>query len=291
MALAGLFLCGLAAGTAFALRRIAAPMDDLLAGAERVAQGDYTVPVPERGPKEARTLTRAFNSMVSRLNETDTRRRSLLADVSHELRTPLTVIRGNLEGMVDGVYAPNEANLRALIDETQMMERLVEDLRTLALAESGALMLRREPTDLALLLNETAYALQPAQGQALIKVACSDDLPAVLLDPARMREVLTNLLTNAVKHSPPGGEILVTCQIDPANPSTSIVIEVQDQGPGIAPADLPHIFDRFYKSSDSTGMGLGLSIARQLAAAHGGSLEAVTRPAPGACFRIVLPQE
>ncbi len=281
-----LFIVGLAAGSVFALRRMSRPLDDLLAGAERVSQGDYTTPVKEKGPPEMRTLIRAFNGMLTRLHASDTRRRDLLADVSHELRTPLTVLRGNLEGMLDGVYTPDEAHLRALLEETQVLERLVEDLRTLALAESGALLLRREPTDLALLLHETAAAFQSSAGTVHIETACSADLPPVSADPARLREVIANLLTNAIKHSPAGGAIRLRCLPGEAGRA---VVEVQDEGPGISAQDLPFIFDRFYKTSDSTGMGLGLSIARYLVEAHGGTIEASNPPGGGALLRLELP--
>ncbi len=280
-----LFAIGLTAGMVSALKRMSMPMDDLLAAAERVSNGDYTTPVEVRGPAELRSLSRAFNSMLSRLHATDTHRRDLLADVSHELRTPLTILHGNLEGMLDGVYSPSEANLRSLLEETEILERLVEDLRTLALAESGALQLRREPTDLVLLLHEAAASFQPGDGQVTIQVICTDGLPQCNVDPARLRQVITNLLNNAMKHSPTGGFIELRCHLEPDH---KLAIEVEDQGAGIAPADLPYVFDRFYKSSESTGMGLGLSIARYLVEAHGGKIEAFSPPGKGALVRLEL---
>jgi len=276
----------LVAGVFYAVRRISTPVDSLLEAAGRVSRGDYTTPVEEYGPSEIRTLIRAFNGMLVRLRDTDTRRRNQLADLSHELRTPLTILRGNLEGMLDGVYPADEAHLKALLDEIHILERLVEDLRTLALAESGALELRREPTDLALLLQETAAAFQSSASRASFQVTCTRDLPLVNADPARLREVIANLLTNAVKHAPPGG--IISLRGQPGSEQT-VVIEVEDEGPGIPPEELPHVFERFYKASDSTGMGLGLSIARYLVEAHGGTIEATSPPGRGALIRVKLP--
>jgi signal transduction histidine kinase len=170
------------------LRRILTPLDDLLEAAGRVAEGDYSPRVAERGPKEVRSLARAFNNMAARLHQTDETRRQLLADVTHELRTPLTVIQGNLEGLLDGVYPADETNLRALLDETHLLSRLMDDLRTLALAESGALQLRKEPTDLALLLSDTGASFQPQARAAgiTLTVETADNLPLLEIDPGRI---------------------------------------------------------------------------------------------------------
>ena len=282
--LAVLFFIGLVGGVFFAGRRRAAQMDYLLAAAEGVAGGNYTAPVREHGPAELRGLIRAFNGMMQRLQADDNRRRNLLADLSHELRTPLTILRGNLEGMLDGVYTPDEPHLRSLLEETGLLERLVEDLRTLALAESGALQLRREPTDLALLLQDTAAAFQ--SGAAHIRLRCEDETLTVQVDPVRIKEVIANLLSNALKHSPAGGLIELRCRLEEER---TVILEVEDQGPGIAADDLPHVFERFYKTSDSTGMGLGLSIAKTLVEAHGGAIEAHSPLGSGALLRIRLP--
>ncbi len=142
------------------LGRVALPFGDLVGAAGRLAEGDYTVRVDERGPREVRALAHAFNSMAERLQTTDETRRNLLADVTHEMRTPLTVIQGNLEGLVDGVYPRDDAHLEPILEETRVLSRLIDDLRTLALAESGALQLKREPTDMGMLVRETAAAFQ-----------------------------------------------------------------------------------------------------------------------------------
>jgi signal transduction histidine kinase len=269
------------------LRRLSVPLDDLLEAAGRVAEGDYSTRVPEKGPSEVRSLARAFNNMASRLHQADEQRRNLLADATHELRTPLTVIQGNLEGMLDGVYPADETNLRALLDETNLLSRLMEDLRTLTLAESGALRLVKEPVDLWLFLHDVASAFQPQALDAgvTITVSAAENLPWLEIDPGRMRQVLSNLFANALHYSPAGGRISLTSEIDGDN----VLLAVQDDGPGISPGDLPHVFERFYKSTDSGGMGLGLAIARHLVEAHGGSITAENGPDRGTIIRILLP--
>ena len=272
--------------TSLTLRRVFNPLDRLLQAADRISQGDYTVRVPERGPSGVRSLTRAFNKMAARLRETDEQRRTLMADVTHELRTPLTVIQGNLEGMLDGVYPPDEANLRALLDETHLLSRLIDDLRTLALAESGSLQLKKEPTDLGLLISETMGAFRAQADAAGVTLTVeSAALPLIDLDPGRMRQVLSNLTANALRYSPPGGAVRVSSRLE----GGQVIIEVRDSGPGIPAEDLPHIFERFYKSADSGGMGLGLAIARHLVNAHGGTISAESAPGAGTTIRVVLP--
>jgi signal transduction histidine kinase len=271
------------------VRRVVVPLDDLLAAAERIGQGEYTVRVEEKGPREVRSMARVLNKMARRLDELDSRRRDLLADVTHELRTPLTVVQGNLEGMLDGVYPADEANLRSLLEETKLLSRLVEELRTLALAESGALQLRKDPVDLSLLVSETTAAFQ-AQADAagiVLKVATASDLPPLPLDGGRIRQVLSNLLANALRYTPEGGRVTVSCQ----QSGESVLLEVQDSGPGIPAEELPYIFDRFHKSTDEGGMGLGLAIARHLVEAHGGRICAESQPGQGTTMRVELPVE
>ncbi len=191
------------------LQRISTPLGELMEASGRIAEGDYSQRVTERGPSEIRSLLRAFNSMAAKLQLTEDQRRDLMADITHELRTPLTVIQGNLEGILDGVYTPDEARLKSLLEETQILSRLVEDLRTLALAESGALQLKKEPTDLAVLIGETASAFRAqadAAGVALdIQTSANADL--IELDPERIRQVISNLIANALRYTPSGGSI------------------------------------------------------------------------------------
>lgn len=291
---------------ASAMRRVFNPLDNLLQATDRLAEGDYSAYVPERGPRATRSMIRAFNKMAARLHEVDAQRRALLADVTHELRTPLTVIQGNLEGMLDGVYPADEANLRALLDETHLLSRLIEDLRTLALAESGALQLKKEPTDLPLLLRETSASFRAQADAAGVTLTVeAGALPLIDLDPGRMRQVFSNLFSNALRYAAQnnatGGSVVVHAKVE----AEQAIVEVRDSGPGIPPEDLPRIFERFYKSSDSGGrvpqdsggkvpqdsggMGLGLSIARHLVQAHGGTIEAQSAPGEGTTIRVALP--
>jgi two-component system, OmpR family, sensor histidine kinase BaeS len=273
------------------LRHMSAPLGDLLEAAGRITDGDYSQRVAERGPSELRALVRAFNEMAARLQLTEEQRRDLMADITHELRTPLTVIQGNLEGFLDGVYSPDEPRLKSLLEETQILARLVEDLRTLALAESGALQLKKEPTDLALLLGETVSAFRPqadAAGVIIDLQACPDAL-ILTLDPERIRQVLSNLIANALRYTPHSGAIHVGCTSLRSEAGKCVEITVADTGVGIAPDVLPNIFNRFYKSRDSSGTGLGLPIARHLVEAHGGTITAASQPGQGTTMRIRLP--
>ena len=273
--------------TGVEMRRISGPLDELLDAAERVGEGDTSIHVDEKGPRAVRSLARAFNEMASRLHDTDEQRRALLADVTHELRTPLTVVQGNLEGMLDGVYPADETNLRSLLEETKLLERLVDDLRTLALAESGALQLKKEPTDLAALVRETAAAFR-SKGEAAgvsLTVEAAEALSPVTLDPGRIRQVLSNLLANALRYTPSSG--FIRLHYDQADGQARI--DVQDSGPGIPAEDLPHVFERFHKSTDAGGMGLGLAIARRLVEAHGGMIHAESTPDQGTTIHISLP--
>jgi signal transduction histidine kinase len=276
-----------------ALRRLAISVDDLMEAAERVAAGDYTAHVTEQGPREMRALARSFNTMAARLQQISEQRRNMLADVTHELRTPLTVIQGNLEGLLDGIYPADEAHLAPILEETHVLARQIDDLRTLALAESGALRLQKEPTDMAILLNETIASYR-AQAEAAgvrlqLELPGDGEMPLVEIDPARIREVLTNLIFNALRYTPAGGEVRVRGLAPAPNTPAGVTIGVSDTGPGIAPEVLPHIFDRFYKSADSGGMGLGLAIAKNLVTAHGGEISAQSQLGHGTTIQFSLP--
>jgi two-component system sensor histidine kinase BaeS len=278
---AGLFLLGRA------LQRVATPIGDLMQAAERVEEGDYAVRVREHGPRELRALARAFNSMAARLQSSDAQRRNLLADVTHELRTPLTVIQGNLEGLLDGVYARDDEHLTPILEETRVLSRLIDDLRTLALADSGALKLQKEPTDLATLTGETVASFR-AQADAAgieLSVEVGSNLPTLELDPARIRQVLENLIANALRYTPRGGSICVKCFTE----NKRIQVSVADTGAGIPADELPHIFERFHKSHDSRGTGLGLAIAKNLVTAHGGEISAHSEPGNGTTIQFSFP--
>jgi two-component system, OmpR family, sensor histidine kinase BaeS len=275
--------------TARQLRRLAAPTGDVIEAVGRVADGDLSTRVRERGPREARALARAFNAMTSRLEAGEEQRRRLLADVSHELRTPLSVVQGNLEALVDGVHPPDEAHLVAILDETKVLSRLVEDLRTLSLAESGALALHKETVDIAVLVRETVESFAPRAELAGVSMetVVPSPLPQVDADPVRAREILSNLVANALRYTPRGGRVTVTAQRE----GNAVATLVQDTGAGIAPDRIGRIFDRFYKSPESRGAGLGLAIAKQLVEAHGGAISAKSVVGEGTEIRFTLPLE
>jgi len=265
-------------------------LDNLLEASGKVAEGDFSARVEERGPSEVRALTRGFNSMAERLQTNDQQRRAMLADLSHELRTPITVIQGNVEGILDGLYPADELHLKSIMEETQILSRLVDDLRTLALAESGSLKLKREPTDLAELIRDTMAGFEAQVREKDLQVdLVPDEMEEIEIDPLRIREVLMNLLSNAVRYTPNQGQIRVGASESSTGEERSVTVFVQDSGAGIEPADLPHIFDRFYKSSDSGGMGLGLSIAKYLVEAHGGKIWAESEVGKGTKISFTIP--
>jgi len=277
--------------SAFYLRRMSMPFDDLLDASNKVAEGDFSARVDERGPREVRSLARGFNSMASRLQANDQQRRAMLADVSHELRTPLTIIQGNIEGVLDGIYPADEARLKSILEETQILSRLVEDLRTLALAETGSLQLKREPTDIAALIRDTVSAFESQADAADVRIELSlgDKALSLEIDPERIRQVLTNLVSNALRYSPRGSSVKVDLTEFNSSAERRVMISVEDSGPGIASEDLPHVFDRFYKTSDSRGMGLGLSIAKYIVEAHGGEIRAESAEGRGTKIWFSLP--
>ena len=297
-----LFIVLIVAGTARGARRFALPVGALIEAAGRVEAGDYSARVSEyyHGPRELRAMIAAFNSMAARLEDDEQQRRTLLADVSHELRTPLAVLQGELEAMIDGVHPTDQAHLEVAVDEIRMLTGLVEDLRTLTLAEAGTLALHREPTDLAVLAQDVAegFASLAATEQVRIKVDLPGDLPLADIDPLRIRQVLSNLIANALRYAPEDSEVTVSVATAAAMPNGEnaaqpqpprVVFEVADRGPGISPDVLPHLFDRFAKSPESRGSGLGLAIARRLVEAHGGTIAAEQPAQGGTTIRFELP--
>ena len=268
------------------LRRTAAPIGDVMDAASRVADGDYAVRVQPSGSPDVQRLIHAFNGMTSRLEVNEQQRRMLLADIAHELRNPLSIIQGYAEGIIDGIYPSDEAHLSLLLAETAVMTRLLEDLQTLSMAEAGMLRLHLESVDIGLLVSDLAATHRPVAVEA--GLAMDADAPSDLtidVDPIRIRQVLENLIANALRHTSAGGSVrvMVTAQGD------AVVIQVRDTGEGITQAELPHIFDRFTKSADSGGSGLGLAIARRLVEAHGGTITAESVPGQGTTVTITLP--
>jgi signal transduction histidine kinase len=272
--------------TAGGVRRMTRPMDNLIEAARRIESGDYSARVPEWGSPDIRSVARAFNSMSARLKTMDEQRRSFLADVTHELRTPLSVIRGQAEAISDGVYPADGPHLAPILDATATLDRLVEDLRTLVLTDAGSLVLHKEPTDIGALVKDTVDSFRAqagAKGLSLTTTA-ADNLPTIDVDPARIRQVIGNLLSNAIRHTPSGGAVTV----DVSSATDSVTITVTDTGEGIPPDLLPHVFERFVKGGSSTGSGLGLAIAHDIVTAHGGTIRIANRPERGTVVQIEL---
>lgn len=268
-------------------RRFAAPLVDVMDAADRVAAGDYETRVRERGPREVQRLGRAFNEMTERLGTNEARRRQLLADVAHELRTPLSVIQANLEALIDGLYPTDEAHLRRVLDETKVMSSLLNDLQTLSTAEAGALVLHREPAASSELIDAAvrSFTAQASDAGIRLETQIGAALPDVEVDRLRIGEVLGNLLSNAIRHTPTGGVITV----EAAATADGIELSVADTGAGIPMERLPHVFDRFSRSPDSPGAGLGLAIAKSLVEAHGGRIRAESGPG-GTTISFTLPR-
>ena len=272
------------------LRSTGGTLDELVEATRRVEAGDYTVRVgPQRGGLRAvRQLARGFDTMTTRLETDERQRRTLLAEVSHELRNPLAVVQGNLEAILDGVHPADPAHLASILDETRVLARLIDDLRTLALSEAGTLALHPEPTDPDVLVADVVRSFEPSAATAGVGLtsAVEGDLPIIEIDPVRIHEVLANLVANALRHTPAGGAVTVSGTVEDGR---WVRLEVRDTGAGIDPALLPHVFDRFVMGDDSRGSGLGLAIARQLVLAHGGEIDAESVLGVGTMIRVRLP--
>lgn len=284
-------------------RSYAIPLADIMDAADAVAAGDLQVRVQERGSPEFQRLANSFNRMTEELARTDQQRRNLTADVAHELRTPLHIIQGNLEGVLDGVYAPTPEHIEATLQETRMLARLVDDLRTLSLAESGQLPLHPEIVDVHDLLSDVITSFSPQAESAGIHL-CMENArltgdatsPLTLYgDPDRLDQVLSNLVSNALRHTPSGGNITLDATTVQTADGDQVQLTVADTGNGIAPEDLPFIFDRFWRADRArthiagTGSGLGLAITAQLIKAHGGTIEVSSTPGQGTTFIVTLP--
>ncbi len=282
------------------------PLARVMAAADAVTECDLSVRIPEEGRGEFGRLASSFNRMIAGLEHSDQLRRSLMADVAHELRTPLHIIQGNLEGIQDGVYQPTPEHIDLLLDETRQLSRLVEDLRTLSLAEAGQLSLHKEVVDVAELCEDVATSFSAmAEAAGVTLTVEAGDVPlSIQADPGRLDQVLSNLVANALRHTPRGGAI----QLRAAGTPGGVRLQVSDNGSGIPAEDLPYIFERFWTSvvpaggavsseseaaAGSTpkgGSGLGLAIARQLVQAHGGHISVESQVGQGATFTIDLPE-
>jgi two-component system sensor histidine kinase BaeS len=268
--------------------RVANPLARVMAAADAVAEGDFSIRVPAYGPGEFGRLARSFNRMVAELEYSDQLRRNLTADVAHELRTPLHIIQGNLEGLLDGLYQPTPEQLNLLLDETRQLARLVEDLRTLSLAEAGQLPLEHEAVDVGELLDDvaTSFSGQAEAAGVDLKVEAGAAPLSVTGDAGRLDQVLSNLVANALRYTAAGGRITLRAEAS----HTGVRLQVTDNGSGIAPEDLANIFDRFWRGDRDRrdGSGLGLAIARQLVQAHGGKIAVESQVGQGTTFTIDL---
>jgi len=276
-----------------ASRMLTAPLTRLADAARAIGAGQLQERVAIDGSDEVAAVAVAFNEMASELQEAETLRRNLMADVAHELRTPLSVLQGNLRAILDEVYPLDKEEITRLYTQSRLLSRLINDLHELAQAEAGQLSLNLTPTDLRPLLRETIdlFAPMAEDGEITLQPALAATLPALPVDSVRLRQVLHNLLANALRHTPTGG----TVTIQSAATADAITIAIRDSGEGIAPEHLPHVFDRFYRADrararDTGGAGLGLAIVRAIVQAHGGT---VTVESPGlgqgSTFTVILP--
>ena len=314
---AGLGLAAVLLGLAtFFSSRISTPLRRVTHAAQTLAGGDMSVRVRGHPVREIDELGRAFNTMANSLAAADQQRRQLTADVAHELRTPLSIIKGRLEGMQDGVYQATPDQIAGLLDETALLERLIEDLRLLALADAGQLPLYPEPVETIPLLHDlvNSFAQQASQRGVTLRLDLPNDLPDIHADPQRIAQVLSNMLSNALRYTPVGGTVTLRvrpqdtrhetrdARREPSNLQSSAIsihpsslfFEVSDTGSGITPEDLPHIFDRFWRADrartrSSGGAGLGLAIARRIVEAHGGEIWATSAPGQGTTLTFSLP--
>ncbi len=278
------------------VRQITRPLMTLTAASARIASGDLAARVTVQSNDELGTLATTFNRMATHLQTQETLRRNLVADVAHELRTPLTGIQGTVEAIQDGVFPLTIEQVGSIHEQVILLNRLVEDLRTLTNAEAGQLHLDKTTLDLVALCETQvqSFQAQAITQQTDLYLTIKDAPPLIHADHQRVGQVLVNLLSNALRHTPSGGVVEVAL----STTAQGVEVSVTDSGEGIAPQELPHIFDRFYRTDHSRnrqtgGSGLGLAIARQLVEAHGGKLWAESPPSgcnKGSRFTLVLPQ-
>ncbi len=281
--LAGLLIGAVLSGA------IARPLARLERGAEEIAAGRYDVRIPEEGGRETAQLARRFNEMAAALEAARRREREFLASASHELKTPLTSIRGFAQALVEGEVTDPEGireAARVILDEATRLSRLVGDLLDLARLEAGRLSLERRPLDLAPLLEKAVRALSPQAREKGIDLALEASAGlGTVGDPDRLGQVVRNLLDNALRHTPPGGEVRVRARAVDGG----VEVRVEDTGPGVPPELRERIFERFFKGGGSTGSGLGLAVAREIVRAHGGRIWVEDAPGGGAAFVVRLP--
>jgi two-component system OmpR family sensor kinase len=288
----------------FLTSRILKPICALTTGASRIASGDLKYRAKVDTKDELGTLAQSFNSMASSLERGEEARRQLNADIAHELRTPLTIIEGTVDGIIDGVFQPDKERLNAIKGQTTLLTRLIGDLRDLSLIEAGQIKLELKPADLADLVRRKITEIEVAAHEKGITLDfhAPGGLPKILADSSRMEQVMSNLLANALRHTPTGGNIVTTVHLegapDPKHGIAShhLVVSVKDTGEGIPAESLPHIFERFYRVDSSRsrregGTGLGLAIVKQLVEAHGGVVWVESELGKGSTFYLAVPAQ
>lgn len=273
-------------------RRILNPIEALTAAAHQMEKGNLDQRVKVDSQDEIGELAHAFNAMADGLKQADTQRRNLVSDVAHELRTPLANVRGYLEAMRDGVVQPDTKTIDSIYEEAMLLNRLIDDLQELALAESGQLRLMRAPASPAQIVSTVVAATAPQANERglTLRTEVDPNLPALNVDAHRLGQALRNLIVNAIAYTPAGGEVVVSA----AATDESVTLSVRDTGEGIAPEHLPHLFERFYRADSSRsratgGSGLGLAIVKQWVEAHGGTIEVKSELGKGSTFTITLP--
>jgi signal transduction histidine kinase len=274
-------------------RLISRPMRQLALSARRIATGDFSQRIASSTDDEIGEVSVAFNSMAEQLEKKENSRRQLLADTAHELRNPLSIIQGNLEAWLDGVISPTPEQVASVYDETVLLSRLITDLRELSLAEAGQLKLHQEATDLRDLVAAEISGIQKRCRDKGISISAKlpRKLPQLFIDKDRIRQVLHNLIDNAIRHTPARGSIKVSASADTPG---WVTVSVSDTGSGIAAEDLPLVFDHFYKADRSRqrghgGAGIGLALVKQLVELHGGSVWAESKSGKGSTFYLTLP--
>lgn len=273
-------------------RQITRPVRTLISGTRHLTKGELNYRVDVKSRDEIGELADSFNLMASSLEKGEQSRRQLTADIAHEVRTPLTIIDGTVDGIIDGVFQPDMEHLRSIKEQTSLITHLISDLRDLSLAESGQLKLVLSSTDIFELLRRMVsnYEIDALEKNISLKIEEPAQIPEIIIDPIRIEQVISNLLTNAIRHTPSGGSITINAQ----NTGAGLAISIADSGEGIAPKDLPHVFERFYRSGSSRsrqegGTGLGLAIVKQMVEAHGGNVWVKSEIGKGSIFSILLP--
>ena len=277
-------------------RGMTSPLREMAAAAKAMARGDYSRRVRATSKDEVGDLARAFNTMAADLAEVDTMRRDLVANVSHELRTPISALQAVLENLVDGVQQPDAETLASMLRQTQRLGRLVQQLLDLSRLESGAVPLQVTTFAARPFLDQVCADASAARRQvsgsaAAVRVDAPDDV-TVTGDLERVHQVVTNLVDNALRHSPPAGSVVVAAR---PGADGAVVLSVADEGPGIPPAEAGRVFDRFHRldtarSSGAGGTGLGLSIARWIVELHGGAIRAEQNVPTGCRMVVELPK-